>query len=84
MKEQGLSTPTQMMCMRYVPYAEAIGSVLWPVMISCPDAAFPVSVLLQFIQNPLGGITVRYCVPKFNKRFVAYLWRTHDIPRGVL
>jgi hypothetical protein len=44
-KEQGPSTPTQMMRMRNVPYAEAIGSVLWPVMISRPDAAFSVSVL---------------------------------------
>jgi hypothetical protein len=41
-----------MMRMRNIPYAEAIGSVLWPVMISRPDAAFSVSVLSQFIQNP--------------------------------
>ena len=31
---------------------EAIGSVLWPVVISRPDAAFAVSVLSQFVQNP--------------------------------
>ena len=35
-----------------VPYAEAIGSVLWPVMILRPDCAFAVSTLAQFVQNP--------------------------------
>lgn len=40
------------MRMQNIPYAEAIRSVLWLVMISRPDAAFSVSVLSQFIQNP--------------------------------
>ena len=35
-----------------VPYGQAIGSVLWPVVISRPDAAYAVGVLSQFIQNP--------------------------------
>jgi len=51
-KEQGPSTPTQAMHMRGIPYAEAIGSVLWPVVVSRPDAAYAVGVLSQFIQNP--------------------------------
>jgi hypothetical protein len=51
-KEQSTSTPTQEMHMRGIPYAEAIGSVLWPVIISRPDAAFAVGILSQFIQNP--------------------------------
>ena len=38
--------------MHGIPYAEAIGSVLWPVVVSRPDAAFAVSTLSQFIQNP--------------------------------
>ena len=38
--------------MRGVPYAEAIGSILWPVMISRPDCVFAVSTLVQFMQNP--------------------------------
>ena len=38
--------------MRGIPYTEAIGSVLWPVVISRLDAAFAVSTLSQFIQNP--------------------------------
>ena len=46
------STPTQVARMRGIPYAEVIGSALWPVVISRPDAAFAVSTLSQFIQNP--------------------------------
>ena len=46
------STPMQVAHMRGIPYAEAISSVLWPVVVSQPDAAFAVSTLSQFIQNP--------------------------------
>ena len=46
------STPTQVARMHGIPYVEAIGSVLWPVVVSRPDAAFAVSTLSQFIQNP--------------------------------
>ena len=49
--EQCPSTPTQLAKMRGVLYAEAIGSILWPVMISRPDCAFAVSTLAQFVQN---------------------------------
>ena len=51
-KDQSPSTPTQEFRMRDVPYVQAIGSVLWPVVISRPDAAFAIGVLSQFIQNP--------------------------------
>src|SRR3984957_5236168 len=51
-KEQGPSTPMQIARMKGVPYSEAIGSALWPVVVSRPDAAFAVSTLSQFIQNP--------------------------------
>jgi hypothetical protein len=37
--------------MRDVPYAEAIGCVLWLVMITWPDCAFMIGILSQFIQN---------------------------------
>ena len=46
------STPMQVVHMCGIPYMEVIGSVFWPVIISQPDAAFAVSILLQFIQNP--------------------------------
>ena len=50
--EQCLLTPTQLAKIHGVLYAEAIGSVLWLVMISRPDCAFTVSTLAQFVQNP--------------------------------
>jgi hypothetical protein len=59
--------------MRNVPYAEAIGSILWPVMISRPDAAFSVSVLSQFIQNP-GRIHWEAL-----QRVIVYLNSTKDL-----
>jgi hypothetical protein len=37
--------------MHGVPYTEAISSVLWPVVVSRPDAAYTVGILSQFIQN---------------------------------
>jgi hypothetical protein len=50
--DQSPSTLNQSGRMRGVPYSEAIGSVLWPVIVSRPDAAYAVGVLSQFIQNP--------------------------------
>ena len=45
-------TPTPVACMHRIPYMEVIGSVLWPVIVSWPDAASAVSILSQFMQNP--------------------------------
>ena len=50
--EQSPSTVNQLGRMKGVPYSEAIGSVLWPVVVSRPDAAYAVGILSQFIQNP--------------------------------
>ena len=50
-KDQSPSTPTQEFQMQDIPYAQAIGCLLWPVVISRPDAAFAVGILSQFIQN---------------------------------
>ena len=41
--------------MQDIPYVQAIGSVLWPVVICHPDVAFAVRILSQFIQN-LGQV----------------------------
>ena len=50
--KQSLVTPNQLARMNGVPYSEAIGSVLWPAVVSRPDIAFAVGILSQFIQNP--------------------------------
>ena len=50
--QQSPGTPNQVAKMRGVPYSEAIGSVLWPTVVSRPDITFTVGILSQFIQNP--------------------------------
>ena len=49
--KQSPATPNQLARMNGVPYSEAIGSVLWPAVVSRPDIAFAVGILSQFIQN---------------------------------
>lgn len=51
-KDQSPFTPAQYEQMKGIPYAEAIGHVLWPVMISRPDALCATGILAQFVQNP--------------------------------
>ena len=51
-EEQGPSTPMQVMRMKGVPYAKAIGCVLWTAVVSRPDIMFTTGVLAQLIQNP--------------------------------
>jgi hypothetical protein len=50
--DQCLTLLNQIARMRGAPYSKAIGSALWPIVVSCPDAAFVIGVLSQFIQNP--------------------------------
>jgi hypothetical protein len=47
--DQSPVTPNQINEMANVPYSEAIGHVLWPAMVSCPDTIFQV---MQLVQNP--------------------------------
>ena len=72
-KSQSPMSPKQEAAMRKVPYAEAIGSVLWPVMVSRPDGNCTVGILSQFIQNPgpahWDGV----------KRLISYLGTTKDL-----
>jgi hypothetical protein len=59
--------------MKGIPYSEAIGSVLWPTVVSRPDTAFAVGILSQFMQNPgqahWDGV----------KRVIGYLNTTKDL-----
>ena len=50
--DQCLSSANQVARMCGVPYIQAIWSVLWPVVVSQPDAAYTVGVMSQFMQNP--------------------------------
>ena len=49
--DQCPSSANQVARMCGVPNIQAIGSVLWPIVISRPDAAYTVGVMLQFMQN---------------------------------
>ena len=46
------SSLTQVARMKEVPYSKAIGSILWPTVISHPDTAYAIGILSQFMQNP--------------------------------
>ena len=50
--DQCPSTPNQTAQMGRVPYIEALGSILWPAVVSRPDIAYAVGILSQFVQNP--------------------------------
>jgi hypothetical protein len=50
--EQSLSLLNHIAKMQGIPYSRAIGSALWPVVVSWLDTAFAIGVLSQFIQNP--------------------------------
>src|SRR6267142_606094 len=43
---------TDAACMRKVPYCEAIGSLMYASVATCPDITFAVSTLSQFLENP--------------------------------
>jgi hypothetical protein len=71
--QQSPSSVNQVGRMKGIPYSEAIGSVLWPTVVSRPDTAFAVGVLSQFMQNPgqahWEGV----------KRVIGYLNTTKDL-----
>ena len=50
--DQSPSTSAESQEMLKIPYGNMIGHVLWPVMISCPDATFATTILSQFVSNP--------------------------------
>jgi hypothetical protein len=45
-------SPDKAARMHKVPYHEAIGSLMYAVVATCPDIAFAVSTLSQFLENP--------------------------------
>ena len=47
--QQCASTLSQTQRMKGVPYVRAIGSVLWFMVMSRPDTAYAVGIMLQFI-----------------------------------
>ena len=70
--EQCPTTPNQVAKMKGIPYSEAIGSILWPAVVSRPDIAYATGILSQFIQNP------GYAHWEGVKRIISYLNTTKN------
>nr|GEX99371.1 hypothetical protein [Tanacetum cinerariifolium] len=52
-KTQGASTPKEVKRMQTVPYASAIGSIMYVVRCTRPDVAFEQNITILFQQNPV-------------------------------
>nr|GFB27089.1 retrotransposon protein, putative, Ty1-copia subclass [Tanacetum cinerariifolium] len=72
-KSQGASTPTEMKRMQNVPYASAVGSIMYAVRCTRPDVAFAQNITSRFQQNPgdIHWTTV--------KNILKYLRNTKDM-----
>ncbi|GJU82815.1 retrotransposon protein, putative, ty1-copia subclass [Tanacetum coccineum] len=51
-KTQGASTPEEVKRMKNVPYASAVGSIMYAVRCTRPDVAFAQNITSRFQQNP--------------------------------
>jgi hypothetical protein len=51
-KDDSLKNQVEAVCMRKVPYWEAIGSLMYTTITMRPDITFAVSILSQFLDNP--------------------------------
>ncbi|GJW04297.1 retrotransposon protein, putative, ty1-copia subclass [Tanacetum coccineum] len=51
-KSQGASTPAEKQRMQNVPYASAVGSIMYTVRCTRPDVAFTQNITSRFQQNP--------------------------------
>ena len=51
-KTDSPSDDTEMARMKKTPYREAIGSLMYAAVATCPDITFAVSALSQFLENP--------------------------------
>ncbi|GKF49875.1 hypothetical protein Tco_0143126, partial [Tanacetum coccineum] len=49
---QGASTPAELKRMQNVPYASAVGSIMYVVRCTRPDVAFAQNITSRFQQNP--------------------------------
>nr|GEU94483.1 retrotransposon protein, putative, Ty1-copia subclass [Tanacetum cinerariifolium] len=72
-KPQGASTPAEMKRMQNVPYASAVGSIMYAVRCTRPDVAFAQNITSRFQQNPgdIHWTTV--------KNILKYLRNTKDM-----
>ena len=70
---QSLSTGTEYAAMRHIPYREAIGSLMYASLATCPDISYAVATVSRFSNNP--GMPHWEAI----KRIYCYLLRTKDL-----
>ncbi|GJW14702.1 hypothetical protein Tco_0018835 [Tanacetum coccineum] len=72
-KSQGASTPAEIQRMQKIPYASAVGSIMYAVRCTNPDVAFAQNMTIRFQQNPgeIHWTTV--------KNILKYLRNTKDM-----
>jgi hypothetical protein len=71
--EQAPSTPSEFAMMCDVPYCEAVGTLNWAALATCPDIVFAIVTVAHFGANP--GPAQWEAV----KRIFRYLASTHDL-----
>ncbi|GJT57736.1 retrotransposon protein, putative, ty1-copia subclass [Tanacetum coccineum] len=72
-KTQGASTPEEVKRMQNVPYASAVGSIMYVVRCTRPDVAFAQNITSRFLQNPAE------CHWTAMKNILKYLRNTKDM-----
>nr|GEW59264.1 chalcone synthase [Tanacetum cinerariifolium] len=63
-KSQGASTSAEMKRMQNVPYASAVGSIMYAVGCTRPDVAFAQNITSRFQQNPEAGYIAAFDASK--------------------
>ncbi|GKC98649.1 hypothetical protein Tco_1168924 [Tanacetum coccineum] len=72
-KSDGALTPAEKRRISNIPYASAVGSIMYAVRCTCPDVAFAQNITSRFEHNPgkHQWTTV--------KNILKYLWNTKDM-----
>ena len=74
-KDQCPQSPEEVADMCKVPYQEAIGSLNYCAVATCPDIAFSVSLLAQFMDNnSLGSCQKSFSISLRNQNLEADVW----------
>ncbi|GJV70524.1 retrotransposon protein, putative, ty1-copia subclass [Tanacetum coccineum] len=77
-KSQGASTPAEKQRMQNIPYASAIGSIMYVVRCTRPDVAFAQNMTSRFQQNPgeeHTGLRKKYVLSNLAiLRYVSRIW----------
>nr|GEV55899.1 hypothetical protein [Tanacetum cinerariifolium] len=82
-KSQGTSTPAEMKRMQNVPYASAVGSIMYVVRCTRPDVVFAQNITSRFQQNPgdIHWTTVKNILKYFRNTKDMFLVYEGDLKR---